>query len=187
MRLAGRTSLIRIVAAIGALLAGLSAAPAQDIAEIKIGYLRLPQVRLTISLLDMSPPNDGVAGAQLAIRDNNTTGRFLKQSYVLEEMRLKEGDDAAAAALGLADRGISLIIADLPAADLLKVADAGKARGLLLFNAGALDDRLREEDCRANVIHTAPTRSMLADGLAQYLAWKRWSRWFLVTGSHPQD
>src|SRR5687768_122047 len=108
----------------------MSAAPAQDIAELKIGYLRLPQVRLT-----MSPPNDGLAGAQLAIRDNNTTGRFLKQSYVLEEVRLKEGDDAAAAALGLADRGISLIIADLPAADLLKVADAGKARGLLLFNA----------------------------------------------------
>ena len=57
----------------------------------------------------------------------------------------------------------------------------------MFFNAGALDDRLREEDCRANVIHTAPTRSMLADGLAQYLAWKKWSRWFLVTGSHPQD
>jgi ABC transporter substrate binding protein (PQQ-dependent alcohol dehydrogenase system) len=187
VRLAGRTSLIRIIVAIGALLAGASAAPAQDATEIKIGYLRLPQVRLTISLLDMPPPNDGVAGAQLAIRDNNTTGRFLKQNYVLEEVRLKQGDDAAAAALGLADRGISLIIADLPAADLLKAADAGKARGLVLFNAGALDDRLREEDCRANVVHTAPTRSMLADGLAQYLAWKRWSRWFLVTGSHPQD
>ena len=52
---------------------------------------------------------------------------------------------------------------------------------------GAIDDRLREEDCRANVIHTAPTRSMLADGLAQYLVWKKWRRWLLVVGSHPKD
>jgi ABC transporter substrate binding protein (PQQ-dependent alcohol dehydrogenase system) len=28
---------------------------------------------------------------------------------------------------------------------------------------------------------------MLADGLAQYLAWKQWRRWLLVAGSHPAD
>jgi len=28
---------------------------------------------------------------------------------------------------------------------------------------------------------------MLADGLAQYLVWKRWPRWFLLTGPHPGD
>jgi ABC transporter substrate binding protein (PQQ-dependent alcohol dehydrogenase system) len=37
------------------------------------------------------------------------------------------------------------------------------------------------------VVHTAPTRSMLADGLAQYLVWKKWRRWLLVVGSHPRD
>src|SRR5205085_7133786 len=37
------------------------------------------------------------------------------------------------------------------------------------------------------VIHIAPTRSMLADALAQYLVWKKWRRWLLVTGSHPKD
>ena len=41
-----------------------------------------------------------------------------------------------------------------------------KTRTAMLFNVGATDDRLREEDCRNNVFHTAPTRSMLADGLA---------------------
>jgi len=56
-----------------------------------------------------------------------------------------------------------------------------------LFNAGAIDDRLREEDCRANVIHVAPTRSMLADGLAQYLVWKQWKRWLMLVGSHQED
>jgi hypothetical protein len=28
---------------------------------------------------------------------------------------------------------------------------------------------------------------MLADGLAQYLIWKQWRRWFLIKGSHAED
>jgi hypothetical protein len=55
----------------------------------------------------------------------------------------------------------------------------------VFFNAGAIDDRLREEDCRHNVIHTPPTRSMLADGLAQYLVVKRWRRWLLQEETPP--
>ena len=62
-----------------------------------------------------------------------------------------------------------------------------RGRGTVLFNAGAIDDRLREEDCRANVVHVAPTRSMLADALGQYLVWKQWKRWLLVSGSHDND
>ena len=63
----------------------------------------------------------------------------------------------------------------------------GRERGTVLFDAGSIDDRLREQDCRANVIHVAPTRSMLADALAQYLVWKQWKRWLLVVGSHDND
>jgi ABC transporter substrate binding protein (PQQ-dependent alcohol dehydrogenase system) len=178
----------RFLLAVTILLAGLSAdARAADPAEVKIGYLRLIVPKITLSLMQMPADNDGAAGALMAIDDNNTTGQFLNQRFSLEEVRLKEKDDPAAAAAGLADRGISLIVADLPSDMLLKTADMGRSRGLVFFNAGALDDSLREQDCRANVIHTAPTRSMLADGLAQYLAWKQWRRWLLVVGSHPAD
>ena len=169
------------------MIAGLACARAAEPGEIRIGYLRQPEPRITLSLLQTPADNDGVAGAQMAIDDNNTTGRFLNQRFALEEVRLREKDDPVAAVLALADRGVSLIIADLSPEALLKAADAGRQRGLVLFNAGAIDDRLREEDCRANVLHTAPTRSMLADGLAQYLAWKQWRRWLLVVGSHPAD
>src|SRR5260370_16980517 len=88
---------------------------------------------------------------------------------------------------GLADQGASLIVTSLDADRLLKIADAGKARGVTLINAFALDERLREQDCRANVFHVAPTRSMLADALAQYLVWKKWRKWLLITGSHEND
>lgn len=173
------------------LVIGLStlgtSALAADPVEIGIGYLRRAGAKPTLSLIEEPAANDGVAGARLAIEDNNTTGKFLNQHFTLEELRLKEGDDAATAAMTLADRNIAFIIADLPADALLKAADAIRGRGTVLFDAGAIDDRLREEDCRANVIHTAPTRSMLADGLAQYLVWKQWKRWLMVVGSHEQD
>ena len=158
-----------------------------DAAEINIGYLRRADPKSALSLIEVPAANDGVAGARLAIDDNNTTGRFLDQQFSLEDIRLEGGADAAAATSALAERGVSLMIVDLPADALLKAADAGAARKLLFFNVGAIDDRLREEDCRANVIHTAPTRSMLADALAQYLVWKQWRRWLLVVGSHAED
>jgi ABC transporter substrate binding protein (PQQ-dependent alcohol dehydrogenase system) len=158
-----------------------------DPVETKIGYLRRTEPGTSLSLIQIPAENNGIAGAQLAVNDNNTTGKFLNQRFSLEDDRLAESDDAAAAATALAERGVSLVLADLPADRLLEAADAGKPRNLLLFNVGALDDRLREEDCRANVVHTAPTRSMLADALAQYLVWKQWRRWLLVVGSHPAD
>jgi ABC transporter substrate binding protein (PQQ-dependent alcohol dehydrogenase system) len=165
----------------------LSSAALADPAEIRIGYLGHAGIRPSLSLVDQPAENDGIAGARLAIEDNNTTGRFLDQRFALDDVRLKDGEDAGAAALALAGRNVGFIIADLSADALLKAADALRDRGTLLLNAAAIDDRLREEDCRSNVMHIAPTRSMLADALAQYLVWKQWKRWLLVSGSHPED
>jgi len=155
--------------------------------EIKIGYLRQAPSRIRISLSDVPAANDGFAGAQLASEDDNATGRFLNQRYTLIEQLLGENDDPVAAMLALADQGASFIVTSLDADRLLKIADAGKARDVTLINASALDDRLREQDCRANVFHVAPTRSMLADALAQYLVWKKWRKWMLMSGSHESD
>lgn len=154
--------------------------------EIGIGYLGRTTVKSKLSLVEQPSANDGIAGARLAIDDNNTTGKFVNQHFTLEAVMLRDGEDAAAAATALAGRN-GFIIADLPADALLMAADALRDRGTVLFNAGALDDRLREQDCRPNVIHAAPTRSMLADALAQYLVWKQWKGWLLVVGSHDQD
>jgi ABC transporter substrate binding protein (PQQ-dependent alcohol dehydrogenase system) len=162
---------------------GLSDQPA----EIKLGYLHQPLSRIKISLMDVPAANDGLAGAELAIEDNNATGRFLNQHYTLIDKLVRDNDDPAAAMAALADEGVSFIVTSLDADRLLKAADAGKARGETLINAYALDDRLREQDCRANVFHVAPTRSMLADGLAQYLVWKKWRKWLLIVGSHDND
>lgn len=179
--------MIRLLVGLVALIALATSALAADPVEVGIGYLRRAGIKQTLSLVEQPAENDGVAGARLAIEDNNTTGKFLNQHFTLLEVHLKQGEDASKAALALADRNIGFIIADLPADALLKAADAIRDRGVVLLNAAATDDRLREEDCRANVIHVAPTRSMLADALAQYLVWKQWKRWLMVVGSHPED
>jgi len=171
----------------GAILALISTLAMAEPLAVKIGYLGRTEKNATIALVDSPPGNDGVAGVRLALEDNNTTGKFLNQHFSLEEVRIRRDDDPTAIVSQLADRGISLFIADLAADVLLKAADAGRPRGLVFFNVAAIDDRLREEDCRPNVIHTAPTRSMLADALAQYLVFKRWQRWLLVVGSHVPD
>src|ERR1043166_6099386 len=139
---------IRAVIAVGMILASAVFARAQGPAEIAVGYLHRPPVKSAISLLEVPAGNDGIAGAQLAIEDNNTTGKFLNQRYALAPLELNDSDDPATAVGALSERGVSLVIADLPADALLTAAEAGAARGMLFFNVGAPDDRLREEDCR---------------------------------------
>jgi ABC transporter substrate binding protein (PQQ-dependent alcohol dehydrogenase system) len=154
---------------------------------IKAGFIRAPHTQETLSILDIPAPDDGIAGARLAVEDNNTTGRFLGQTFTIEDVPLQAGEDAAAAFDGLIQHGVSFVLADLPASSLLALSNAAKDKGVLIFNTSAPEDSLREEECRANVFHTAPSYSMLADGLAQYLVWKQWKRWFLMKGSHPED
>ncbi|MBP2233594.1 ABC transporter substrate binding protein (PQQ-dependent alcohol dehydrogenase system) [Sinorhizobium kostiense] len=160
---------------------------AEQVSEIKVGYLRAYAPQLALSVLDVPPRDEGVAGAEVAIGDNNTTGRFLGQKFTFQVSEVKPDAEVGPAFNDLVSKGAFYILADLSAAQLLSIADLAREKGVLIFNVGATDDRLREEGCRANVFHTAPTRTMLADGLAQYLIWKQWRRWVLVHGSHERD
>ncbi|ATQ69786.1 ABC transporter substrate-binding protein [Methylosinus sp. 3S-1] len=173
---------------IGALIAALFVVPAAaEPLRVTFGVLRQTHSSETLSILDLPAEDDTLAGARLGAEDDNTTGRFTGQSFEALDAKLAPDEDAVAAAMRLVEAGASLVIADLSAEDLLRVSDALKPRDALLFNVSAPDDSLREEACRANVIHVAPTRSMLTDGLAQYLVWKQWRRWLLIRGSHPAD
>ncbi|MFO1123958.1 MAG: ABC transporter substrate-binding protein [Methylocystis sp.] len=164
------------------------AAPATaETLNVKIGVLRETHSRETLSILDIPAADDTLAGTLLGAADNNTTGKFTNQTFEAIDARLEEGDDVVAALDSLFEKGALFIIADLSPERLLAASERARPKGALLLNVSAADDRLREQDCRANVVHVAPTRSMLADGLAQYLVWKQWRRWLLIKGSHPSD
>ncbi|MGO9132590.1 MAG: ABC transporter substrate-binding protein [Methylovirgula sp.] len=163
------------------------AAPAATGLTVKVGVLRQIHPRDPISILDTPARDDTAAGASLAALDDNTTGSFLNQSFGVEDVPLKPGGDPVAALQTLIAHGVTLILADLPADALLKIADAEHGKDVLIFNVSTPDDSLRQENCRANVIHVAPSNAMLADALAEYLIWKQWPHWLLVKGSHPED
>lgn len=162
--------------------------PAGKITSVPIGYLRQEVKRfIPLSRLNVEPEDLGIAGAEIALKDNNTTGRFTKQQFTLDVERVPVDGDAVAALDRLVASGHRFILVDAPAEVLLQLADAAKGKDVLLFNIRAADVRLRQEDCRANVLHTAPDRAMLADALAQYLVWKKWPRWLVAKGVFPED
>jgi ABC transporter substrate binding protein (PQQ-dependent alcohol dehydrogenase system) len=170
------------------LAAPFFAPPARaDEPAILIGYIRSMARHPTISLLDQPTPDAGLAGATLAMEDNNTTGRLEGQAFELVDVPVRKGADLTAAVDGLAAKGVKLVVTDLPADGVLTLADASRTHGMTIFNLAAPDDSLRQQDCRANLVHVAPSRSMLADAIGQYLVWKKWTRWLLVLGSHPED
>ncbi|TDH63725.1 branched-chain amino acid ABC transporter substrate-binding protein [Dankookia rubra] len=163
----------------------LPLAAAAQAAPLPIGYLSLRPPRPVASTLIEPPPADeGVQGARLGLADNATTGRFTGQSFTLGERRAEEPEAALEALRALLATGIRLVVADLPAELLLQAA---AEPGAVLLNIAAPDDALRNADCRRNILHVLPSRAMLADALAQYLAVKRWRNIFLAVGPAPGD
>ena len=140
-----------------------------------------------VSPLDQEARDEGFAGARLGLADNATTGRFTKQRFVLAERTIPKDENPADTIRALASEGIRFLVVDLDAPVLLAALSDESAQSMLFLNIRAPDDELRNESCRANLLHVIPSRAMLADALAQYLMAKRWRRWFLVTGSQPGD
>ena len=155
---------------------------------VRIGWLsRAVKRTLPLSYLDQPPQDEGIQGARLGIADNETTGHFTGQSFTLTETVVPEHGDVAAVLRELAAKGIRLVVTDLAAPELLSVAGMPEAAGATFFDTGSADDRLRGEDCRANILHLLPSRAMLADALVQYLVAKRWQGLLLVVGRSDGD
>ncbi len=155
---------------------------------VPIGYLKEHRdLPLPSSRLDIEPKDAGLAGAKMAIEENNAGGRFLGDYYSLDPAEVASPEEALEAAEKLLDSGHNYIVVDASAETLLKLADWGKDKDVLFFNVRAADVSLRQEDCRANVMHVVPDRFMLADALAQYLVTKQWTNWLLVHGSTEAD
>jgi len=178
--------LVMMLVGAGALLpaAGFCSEPQ----TVRIGWLSQKAKRaLPLSYLDQPPEDEGVQGARLGIADDDTTGHFTGQSFELAERVVAEDGDIAAAFRDLAASNVRLVVTDLPAAELLLVASLPEAATATIFDAAAPDDRLRGEDCRANILHLLPSRAMLADALVQYLVAKRWTNLLLAVGRGEGD
>ena len=165
---------------------GLATSAVADELQVRIGYLaHLPPQGPLLSNVIPEPTDAGRRGAELAIADSNSTGRFLKQSYSLEAAESEDAATLLTTADDLHAQGIRLFVVNAPAATLRQLSQ--RLPDSLLLNAGSADDGLRREQCLGNVLHTLPSRAMLADALAQFLAVRKWTRWLLVTGGTEDD
>lgn len=163
----------------------LAAAPALSEQTLTVGYIGHPGTPKPNPLpLEEAAPDEGIAGAELGLADDNGTGRFTGQDFALKPLIVEPGADLDEA-LKTLPSDARFVIANLPAAELSKVAHDFPP--LTFINAGAPDDALRSESCAANMLHTIPSRAMLADALAQYLAFKKWRKWLLVVGPDEPD
>lgn len=175
----------RLVLAVGML--ALSALSAAGDISLRIAYLRHDQIHPPV-LSNLTPvPDDlGIAGAELAIKDSRTTGKFLGHSYDLKVIRVEPEGDILAAAQGALTQ-VNLLVLDMPGAEMQAIADLPQAAGAIVFNASSADPILRDTGCRANLLHTLPSQAMRADALMQFVLSKRWSKLALITGEHPGD
>jgi len=164
-------------------------AAAADALQADIAYVTRAAARppIPLSLLEPVAEDLGVQGARLGLADNATTGSFLGHDYDLKEVVIPADGTLAEAVKPVLAEGTRLIVADLTAPDLLALAELPAAQDAIIVNARARDDRLRNADCRANVLHAMPSRAMRADALAQYLHRKRWDDWFLAVGQSAGD
>lgn len=155
--------------------------------EVSVTYLQMQVPRPPVlSNLDPIPDDLGVAGAELALTDNLTTAKFLGHKYNLSVTSVPEGGDwLTAARQALADS--PFLILDAPAQAQLDVADLPEAANAILLNASASDLDVRDQNCRANLLHTLPSNMMRTDALVQFLVKRRWDELVMITGVHPGD
>ncbi|ROL68888.1 branched-chain amino acid ABC transporter substrate-binding protein [Pseudomonas chlororaphis] len=154
--------------------------------QIRIGYLGYrPDPGPLLSNVIAEPADAGLRGAELAIIDSNSTGRFLKHDYQLSSASVDSPEALLQAAQAQHAQGLRLFVVNAPGASLRQLSAA--LPDSLLFNAGSADDALRSTQCLPNVLHSLPSRAMLADALVQFMVLRKWSRALLIVGQTPED
>lgn len=140
-----------------------------------------------LSNLEKKPKNLGVAGAIIGIKDNNTTGSFIGKKFNLSNFQSDKINEIEEKIATLIAQNYQHIALDVPNDLLLTISDKYRQNKVLFYNIANKDDRLRNQDCRKNIIHIAPSYTMLADALAQFLIYKNWKKWLLITGKKAND
>lgn len=158
--------------------------------NIDILYVKLhAEMSAEPLLLKQPADNKTLAGAKLAIEDSNTTGRFLKQHYQLTVVE----DNNAEGLIGQLKRLLSAqgapgtVLVDVPENAFNAVSEVIRGSGALVMNISSREDQLRQSQCAAKVLHTVPSRAMLADAMTQYLMSRRWREWLLISGNSDGD
>lgn len=174
-----------------------SAAAAEERPAFTFGYLDLADdirytrwgvhpvdIRSETNRVDLRP----MAGAEMGVADIRAFGRRAGVQFTLRAERVADPASLPAALAAIrAETGAFVFLIDAPGAALRDVAAATLDQDVILINVSAVDDRLRGEACAAHLLHTAPSRQMLADAAAQYLVARNWNEVLVLQGPLEED
>ncbi|MBD1556707.1 ABC transporter substrate-binding protein [Vibrio sp. S9_S30] len=155
--------------------------------DVNIAYLKLEQDAKTATPIYLrTPPNSGLAGAELSMKDSNGAGKFLGHKYSLLSAMETNQDALISRAESFYQSGTKFYLVDSDAATLKRLQSA-LPQTTLIVNVNSPDQGLRTQQCLSNVVHTAPSYRMLSDAIAQWLRYKKLTKVLLITGSTEQD
>ena len=169
----------------------LAAAPvvAED---VTIGYLELrPDGRYgkkrTFARYLTQPLGRPYGGAEVALAEVKFHCAAVGAGFDLARARGKDAEELLAELDTLSAKGVRFFLVDAAADVLAELAKATRGRDLLLFNITAREDRLRQEQCYAHLLHVIPSYAMLMDALTQFLVSRGWTEVLVLEGPSPDD
>lgn len=135
------------------------------------------------------PTGRAIDGVRLAAEDSAFELDAASIQLVVKDVVLPNATGLGKALAELKAAKVQHVVADLPAAELRALVQAAPVAlgGAIVFNAAADDDALRGAQCAAHLLHTYPSRAMLSDALAQYLAARNWRKALVLQGGSPGD
>lgn len=155
---------------------------------IPIAYVKQVSDEAVVSLsVYRSPQNSGVAGAELGVKDSNTTGRFLKHHFDLTVIENSQADALMASVIDWLKEHKGALVVDVSDEVLQALLSTPETASALIINATNKSDKWRKSQCQAKLLHTSPSYAMLGDALGQFLMAKRWRKWLLVEGQSETD
>jgi len=156
--------------------------------NIAIHYVhQQPPVRALLSTLVKPAQDSGLAGVRLAIKDANTTGRFINQHFELTQFDSADSKLVIENIIGQYQLGNQLFVVDVDTATLIAINHWAQDKSVLIFNIANSADQLRTEQCASSMLHTIPSDAMRADALAQWLLYRRFTKVLVVQGQYPED
>ena len=163
--------------------AAVAAAPLKATLVSRQPDPRLERARLERQFLG-HPGGPASEGVEVALDEGQFELQAADAAVALTKQSADSLEAARAAAQAAEKAGAAVLLTDLPADWTLAVVDAVK---LPVINIGDASDRLREQDCRARLLHTMPSERMRADALAQTLVSRKWMKVLLLVGPGAQD
>jgi len=127
------------------------------------------------------------AGAELGLEELKRLERVAKAQFAMRRESVAGSATMVEAIERMRGEGVSFYVLDAPDDVVAEVAARTAGLDVVLFNTTATGDDLRNELCQPHLFHTAASRAMLADAIAQYLIAQKWQDVLILRGPLDED